>query len=181
MIDLADAVAAVLAHHRETGRFGMLLDRMTDIAQGGARAHRLDTAHHRFVRGVDQPLGQHRRRASDIHTAGVAVPTVLDHGDVEVDDVAVLEHLPFVRDAMTDHMVDRGAQGLRKAVVADVGWNRLLHVDDVLVGEPVELLGGDTGLDVFLQHRQHFSRQLAGNTHAFEVFGGFQGNGHDFA
>jgi hypothetical protein len=56
-------------------------------------AHGLDAVHHRFEGGVDQPLGQHRRRADEIHAAGVAVPAVLDDGDVEIDDVAVLQHL----------------------------------------------------------------------------------------
>src|SRR6185312_13466305 len=41
VIDLADAMAAVFLDHAETCRLGMLLDRVTDVAQGGTGAHRL--------------------------------------------------------------------------------------------------------------------------------------------
>ena len=82
---------------------------------------------------------------------------------------------------MADDMVDRGAQGLGETVIADIGRHRLLHVDDVLVSDAIQLLGAHTGLDVILEHGQHFGRESAGNTHAFDVFGRFEGNGHEGA
>jgi hypothetical protein len=95
-----------------------------------------------------QAAGHHRRGADEVHAAGVAVPAVLDDGDVDIDDVAILEHLPFAGDAVADDVVDRGAHGLREAAVADVGRNGALHVHDVVVADAVQFLGGDTGLDV---------------------------------
>src|SRR3546814_4288407 len=105
VVDLADAVAAVLAHHREALALGLLLDRVADVAQGRARLHRADPAPHRLVRGIDQAPRHHRWLAGVVHAAGVAVPAVLDDGDVDVQDVAVLEHLRFVRDAVADDVV----------------------------------------------------------------------------
>ena len=51
--------------------------------------------------------------ADEVHAAGVAVEAVLDDRDVDVDDVAGLQAL-VVRDAVADHVVDRGADGLRE-------------------------------------------------------------------
>jgi hypothetical protein len=47
----------------------------------------------------------------------VAVVAILDDGDVEVEDVAVLQHL-VAGDAVADHVVDRGADGLGVGRVA---------------------------------------------------------------
>src|SRR3546814_3499584 len=102
-------------------RSGVLLDRVADVAQGCARLHRADPAPHRLVRGIDQPPRHHRRLAGVVHAAGVAVPAVLDDGDVDVQDVAVLEHPRFVRDAVADDVVDRDAVGLGVTAVAEIG------------------------------------------------------------
>src|SRR5690606_38583981 len=141
VVDPADAVAAVLAHHAEALAFGVLLDRVADVAQGRTRLHRADAAEHGFPGHFDQAPGHHRRRAGEVHAAGIAVPAVLDDGDVDVDDVAVLQDLGLVRDAVADDVVDRDAGRLGVAPVADVGRGGLLHVHDVLVADPVELLG----------------------------------------
>jgi hypothetical protein len=42
----------------------------------------------------------------------------------------------------------------------------------------VDLVGGDARLDEGLDVVQHFRGQSAGQPHAFNVFGCFQGNGH---
>src|SRR5699024_9429199 len=110
VVDLADAVAAVLAYHAEAFSLGELLDRVADIAQGRPRPHRVDAFEHRLAGGLHQPPGHHRGLAHVIHAAGVAVPAVLDHGDVDIDDVAVLEHLR-PRDPVADDVVGGDAGG----------------------------------------------------------------------
>src|SRR6266436_607449 len=51
-----------------------------------------------------------------VHPAGVAVPAVEDEGDVDVDDVALLERL-LARNAVADHVIDRGAGRLAVAAI----------------------------------------------------------------
>jgi hypothetical protein len=93
VVDLADAVAAVLAHHREALGLGIALDGVADVAQGGAgRTARMPRNIASRVTSTRR-LRQHRGLADEVHPAGVAVPAVLDDGDVDVDDVAVLQHL----------------------------------------------------------------------------------------
>ncbi|MNG99861.1 hypothetical protein D3C79_590410 [compost metagenome] len=111
------------------------------------------------------------------HAAGVAVVAVLDHGDVDVQRVTVLERL-VVGDAVADHMVDRGADRLRVALVVERCRDGLLDVDDIVVAQAVQLFGGDTGLDVFLDHFQHVGGQAASDAHLLDVFCGLDGDGH---
>ncbi|MCY1440507.1 hypothetical protein D9M71_567860 [compost metagenome] len=111
------------------------------------------------------------------HAAGVAVVAVLDDGDVDVQGVAILERL-VARDAVANHVVDRGTDRLGKTLVVERCRDRLLDVDDIVVAQAVELFGGDAGLDVLFDHLQDFGGQAAGDAHLFDVFGGFDGDGH---
>src|SRR5204863_6445169 len=87
----AQAVAAEIAHHAHALRLDKTLDGVADVAGGGAGLYRGDAAHHRLVGHLDQPLGLAGDRAHRIHPAGIAIPTLDDEGDVDVDDVAFLE------------------------------------------------------------------------------------------
>ncbi|MNN46538.1 hypothetical protein D3C81_1609220 [compost metagenome] len=111
------------------------------------------------------------------HLAGVAVVTVLDHRDVDIDDVAILQRF-VVGDAVADDVVDRGADRLGEALVVQRRGNGLLHVDDVVVADAVQFVGSDAGLDVFADHFQHFGGQAAGDAHFLDIFRRLDGDGH---
>ena len=102
----------------------------------------LDRAHGRFVGALDeQACSSERRRPGG--GVGVAVDAVDVGGDVDVDDVAVLDHR-IVRDTVADDLVERRAAGLREPLVAKrrrVG----AVVDHVLVGDAVQLIGCHPG------------------------------------
>src|SRR5205814_4167562 len=83
----------------------------------------------------------HADLARDKHAAGVAVPAVEDRGDVDIDDVARLQAL-VGGNAVTDHVVDRGADRLRVTAIAERRGDRLV-VEDVVVAELVELSRAD--------------------------------------
>src|SRR5690606_12621750 len=116
----------------------------------------------------------HRGGADVVHAAGVAVPAVLDDGDVDVEDVTVLQHLGLAGDAVADDVVDRGAHGLGEAAVAQVGRDRALHVHDVVVADAVQFRGADPRLHIRGDHFQHLGGQAAGDAHLLDFFGGFQ-------
>jgi hypothetical protein len=84
---------------------------------------RLDPLHQRVVGDLDQPLGLPAGRAGDVHPARVAEPAVDDHGHVDVQDVAVLEHLG-PGNAVADDVIDRNAARVLVALVADGGRGR---------------------------------------------------------
>ncbi len=146
----------------------------------GLHAH--DAAPHRLVGQLAQPPRLDRTFADDEHAAGVAMPAVLDDGDVDVDDVAVLQR-PLVRDAVADLMVDRGADRLGVGHVArrrivQRRRHRALHVHDVVVRQAVEFLGGHAGLDMRRQHVQHLRGQPSCHAHALDVAAGLQCDRH---
>ncbi|MNI17218.1 hypothetical protein D3C73_705800 [compost metagenome] len=155
VVDLVDAVATVLAHDAKALVFGMRLNGVTDVAKGSTGAHPADAGAQGVIGGLDQVPRLGARLAHEIHAAGVAVPAVFFHRDVDVDDVAVLQH-GCRRQAMADHFVNGCQHRFRIAEITDVAGNRLLHIDDVLVTQAVEFLSGDACLHMGCNHRQHF-------------------------
>ena len=71
----------------------MGLDNMANIAQTNAGAYDLNGFVHTFLRHLDKALGMSGYIANAVHFAGVAVPTIFDDGDINIDDVAVFEDL----------------------------------------------------------------------------------------
>src|SRR5204862_4104509 len=102
---LSDPVSAELADDGESLGFGEGLDGVADVAKTGARLDRAYPAPHRLVGDFHQAPRLDRRRADVEHAARIAVPAVLDHGDVDVDDVAGLQLL-VARNAMANDVVD---------------------------------------------------------------------------
>src|SRR5205085_6127024 len=74
------------------------------------------------------------------------------------------------------HVVDRGADRLRIAAIAERGRDRLV-TEDELVTELVELAGADARLDMRRDEVERLGRQPAGPAHAFEAFRAVQLDG----
>ena len=180
---LADAVAAEFAHHGITAGLRVPLNGMADIAQGGARFDLGNAAPHAFVGDVAQALGLGRGRADTVHAAGVAVVAILDGRDVQVDDVAVLQHA-IAGNTVADLLVDRGADGFR---IWDVPWRRViergrdaaLYVHHVVVAEPIKFFGRDARLHEWFDIIQDFAGKSASDTHLFDVVIVFDGDSHE--
>ncbi len=73
----ADAMPAVFADHRITVGFGVTLDGMPDIAEGGVRAHHADRPVQAFAGDVEQLLRLAVDGADPVHLAAVAEIAVL--------------------------------------------------------------------------------------------------------
>ena len=59
-----------------------------------------------------------------------------------------------------------------KAAVIEVRRDRVLHVDDVVVADAVELLGRDAGHHVLADHVEHLGGQAAGDRASFACSSG---------
>ena len=57
---------------------------------------------------------------------------VFDDGNINIDNVTFLKLL-IARDAMTDDMVDRGADRFRETAIVQASWNTLLFIDYVIM------------------------------------------------
>ena len=173
----ADAVAAVFPHDGAVVGLGVLLNRVADVPETHAWLDHLDSNAHGLVSHADHPLGQDRGLSDEHHLAGIAVEAVFDHGNVDVDDVPVLELL-VPRDAVADLMVDRGADGFGETVVVERRRHRLLHVDDVVVADIVELARGHARFHVRSDHVQHVGGELSRDAHLFDLVRRLDGVAH---
>src|SRR3546814_18876450 len=72
--DAPESVAAEIAHHRETFLLDERLDRVADIAGGGAGPHHLDAPHHRLEGDVADATGLRADDNVQEQPAGVAMP-----------------------------------------------------------------------------------------------------------
>ena len=163
----ADAVATEIAHHAVAVAFHIALNRPTDIAQRVARFHGGDATHQRFMGDIDQVAAFGAWRAGAIHPAGVAMPAIEDDGDIDVEDIAILQHA-IARNAVTDDMVDRDAGGFRIAAIIQRCRHRTMG-DDVVVANRVEILRRHARTDMGADHIQRFSRQAACRAHSGEI------------
>ena len=117
------------------------------------------------------------------HAAGVTMPTVLDGGDVDVERITFFEWL-VVGNSVANLVIDRSANRLGVRLVAargvvQRGGNALLHIDHEVMAQLVNFIGGHASFDKRCNEVQNFGGQSAGYAHALNVFGGFDGDGHE--
>ncbi len=134
----ADAVATVLTHHGETFGFHKFLDRRADGAQVDAWLHHSQRQVQAFLSDAAQALAENRRFADDKHFGGIAMEIIFNDGHVDIHDIAIFQQLAVIRDTVTDHFIDRNADGFRIAVIAEAGGNGLLLVNDIVVTDAVQ-------------------------------------------
>lgn len=165
---LADAVAAEVAHHRAALALGIALDGRANGAGAGAGPDRGNAAHQAFVGDFEQAFRRAFYGADRVHARGIAVPAVEDVGDVDVDDVAILQRL-VVGDAMADDMIDRGAGRLGVAAVVESRRQRaMIHAE--LENETIYGVGGDAGRNHRHQFVEAARREVACLAHAGKTF-----------
>ncbi|MDT4861036.1 hypothetical protein FQZ97_956260 [compost metagenome] len=176
VVDLSNAMPAVLAHDAETLPVSDRLDGMAHIAQRRSRLDLPDAGQHGFVCRLHQPPRQSGRGTHEVHATGVAEPAILDDSNIDVDDVALLQNLVGRGDAVAHDLIDRGEDGFRITVVPHVGRNGALNIDDVVVADPVQRLRAHTRHDVRPDHVENLRGQTAGPPCHLDVFGGLDGN-----
>lgn len=120
--------------------------------------------------------------ADDEHAARVAEIAVLDHGDVDVERIAVLERL-VAGDAVADHVVDGNASRLRvrriaRRLIVERRRYGALDIEHVLVAQAVQFTGGGTGCDKRRDVVEHLACEAAGNAHLRDVVFVLDRNGH---
>ena len=167
---LAHAVPGVVAHDAVAEASCVALDRATDDVDFTPRGDRTDAARQRLAGAVDE-VGSLGRHGSDREgSAQVAVHPVFVGGDVDLDDVAVDEGR-VVGDAVADHLVDRGADRLRKPAVAERRRVRVV-LDQKVVPDGIQFIGRDAGADAGGHRLDRLSGDPAGGADALDLVGG---------
>src|SRR6185295_5569980 len=177
VVDPPDTMPAVLAHYRKVARLGKDLNGVPDITQVCARAYLLDAAPHRLEATLGQALRLHRGLANEVHPARITVEALFDDGDIDIDDVAALEH-PLARYAVADDVIDRRTDRLRISLVMQVRGYCVLVIHDVVVTQSVKFFRGHAGHDVLADHVQHFGGEATGHAHVILLFGSLDRDVH---
>jgi len=120
MKNAAQTVPAKVANDRHPMRFDIGLDRVANIAERVARLDDLDPQHQRIMGHLNQALRLSRQLAGDIHARRITKPTIDDHSDVDVQDVAILQNL-VARYPVTNYMVHADAARVLITLVPDRG------------------------------------------------------------
>ena len=148
----------------EPSRVG--LDDASEHVDVAAGTHGLDRPSQRLLGALHEQPGLLVDVAGQERRVGVAVHPVDVRRDVDVHEVAVLDD-PAVGDAVADHLVDAGAQRLGEAAIAQRGGVRAL-VDEELVADPVQLVGGDARRHVAAHQLQRLRGDAAGVPHPLD-------------
>ncbi len=130
-----------------------------------------DAAPHGFLGDVGESLVLGVGGAHDDGAGGVGVPAVDDGAAVDLQHVAVLEHV-LAREAVDHFFVDGGADGGREPVVAlEVGLGAVAFQHRGEDG--IDVGGGDADLRRRNGLVQGFGQNQAGFTHLEDLLVGF--------
>ena len=163
-------VTGVVANHTVTETCRILLNDATNHVDLAARLHSLNRTVQGLFGALNQQAGLFVHVADEQGLVGVAVHAVQVCGDVQVEDVAVLQH-GGVRDAVADDLVQGGAHGLGVAAVIHGGGVRAV-VANVLVDQHVNLVGGGAGYANLGCFNDGACRDLAGCANPLNFLGG---------
>ena len=169
---LADTVTAILAHNAAIILLCMALDRVTYVPQTDTGFNHFDAYFHAFVSNLADALSLHGCFSHHEHATGITMIAILDHGYVDIDDIAIFQRL-LRGNTVADHVIHRSADGARKPTVVQRGRHYLLFVHHKLVANVVQCLGGNPGLDMGFDHAQYIRREAARDAHFFDFFGCF--------
>lgn len=171
---LTESVATEIADDGESLRFDIGLDGVAEIAEARSGSNGLDTAIHGFIGGIDESFSLVGDRPDGVHTAAIAVPSIDDEGNVDIDDIA-LDEFAIAGDAVTDDVINGGADSLWKAAIIEGSGERLVIAGEG-EGEVIELSGGNSGMDVFDKHIEGFGGETASASHRGEGVGVVEGD-----
>ncbi len=172
---VADTMATEITHYGVVIFFCVSLYNVAYVAEGRAWAHHLDGLVQALLGDAHQALGMCRGFAGKEHFAGVAVPAILDDGDVDINDVALFQGLAVGWYTVADHFVDRSADGFGEAAVAEAGGNRFLYIDYVVVAALVQFFRSDSGDDILANHFQDLCSEATCSAHLGDLFRGLDG------
>src|ERR1022692_5182132 len=177
-----DAVTAEFPDDGKAVAFGMALYGRADVAQRRAGLDLAYAAPHRIEGHFAQTLGLDRRGSDVEHATAVAVKAFLDHGHVDIDDIAGLECL-VAGNAVTDNVIHRNANRRRKRPVTRRSVvqrrrNDLLDVNLVIVRDAIELTRGDARPNVRRQKIEQLRREPPGDAHFRNLVRGLDRNRH---
>ena len=160
----SDTMADELTDDRETFAFDISLDRMADIADTVAWFCLLDAQVQGFFSDFHQTLHFRRGLADHIAPARIGHGTVVVHDCIDLDQIAVLQHI-FAREAMADFVVDARARRILVSFETDLFADGA-SCFDARLHKVVDLHRRQTRLDETAQFLMDTSQDCPGLFHS---------------
>lgn len=148
---------------------GVILDRLADVAERSIGSDSFDAEPYALFGCTDESTIFLAHIADEESCIGVTMHSVEEARDVEVDDVPILENRR-VRNAMTDHLIERRAHTLGIPVVIQRTRVRTV-LDDQFVDEDIDVVGGDSGANELTCLAENFGSKGTRFSHSCDDIG----------
>ena len=145
-----------VSHHAVVILLAVLLDGVTDIAHKRIGLCHLHTYLQALLSHTHQLLFLRRGLADDEHTTGVRIITIKNCREIHIDDITLLQHILLFGDAVTYHLVDRGAYRHREPLIVQTGRYGSVILT-VLTTNPINLQGTHPGVNLLCHLIEHTS------------------------
>jgi hypothetical protein len=166
--DLTQTMSAEFAHDGAMVFARASLDRCAEISKGSGRFDHCDAGHHGLVGRVHQALRFALGNPDGIHAACIAVPTVDNHGHVDVQNVFVTQHA-IAWNSMANDVIERRAKGVPITAIENTGRQGAV-IQHEFTCAIVEIARRHALPDFADQHVQAFGCKSPRPPHAFECF-----------
>lgn len=140
-----ETVSDVLANDRESPLIGFFNDVIPDHTHRTTRFQSGDRAMHSIECALADRASFFANGPNQECFGLIAMPTVDNTGDVDIDDIAILQDI-VAGDAMADDIIDARAATAGVSQIPKCRW-RVAVLDSEIVDEAIDFAGGDTWLD----------------------------------
>src|SRR5271170_1575226 len=165
-----NAVPDKIAHHAESVRLHVLLDRRPNVSHRVADLYLLDPFVQRSLGHLEQLLQfRSQLRAHRNRDRSVSVIPIAYHAAVDGNDVSRFQRSLLRRDTVHDLFIDRSAQHTWIAEISFERWRRPKFRNQLLGGF-LQIHRGNARRDYRLQVIQNLADHLPAPPHLFDLF-----------
>ena len=149
-----DPVSANLLHYGIAVCLGMGVDGVSNISQMSPGLCLGQAEMNAFFRYADDALGALGNLSQSEHAGRVGKVTVQAGGHVYIDNIALPQDDVFIRNAVADFVVDRGADAFWKSLVVERRRDPAVAGGKIIY-DPVDLRGAHADMDMLLHLVQY--------------------------
>ena len=165
----SNAMTTEVAHDAIVILVGVLLYGVTDVAHEAVRLSCLHTNLQTFLSHTHQLLLLGCCLADDEHARSVGIVAVEDSSEVDIHDVALLQNILFLRNAVAHHLVDTCADTLREALVVETSRHSAMCCT-VVVAYLVDLESVHASMNMLSHLVEHTGVHHTAAAYAFYLF-----------
>lgn len=166
-------VFVIFTNDGEVFCFDKFLNRRIDFAQINVWFYYAQRQVQVFLRDAVQTFVYDGRFIDDKYFRGIVVEIIFDYGDINVNDIVIFQQFSIVRDIVVYYFINRDVNGFRIVVIVEVGRNRVLFINNVIIIDAIQFVGVDVRFNIRFDYFQYFGSQSVSDAYFFDIFWGF--------